>query len=146
MTAIGDIDGDGLGDFAIAAENATPFNRNNVGMAYIVYGRARAPLPGQNFFQGRYSGILSLNAVGTFVPFPPNDPNFNQIYNIRGTQMFGPAVTPPPLGIGTGEGLAPFFQPHGITSLASWPDITGDGTPELLIGMKLADSVAAPPR
>ena len=129
LANIGDLDGDGLNDFAIAAQTATPFNRNNVGMVYTIYGRQRRLNPNNpQLQQGRYSGILELNKVGTFVNFPPGDPNFQTIFNIRGTQMYHPAVG------GAGN--------DGITSLASWRDITGDGSPELLIGCRRDSDVA----
>jgi len=124
---IGDFNLDGVDDFVIVAKTASPFTYGPVGMAYLVYGRPRTVDPNLAFAQGRYSGVNDLNTVGTFVPFPPNNPNFEAIWNIRGTQFFHP-----PCGPGGGD---------GIFSVVGYPDITGDGIPELIFGARRNDSV-----
>jgi len=124
---IGDFNLDGINDFVIVARTASPFTFGPVGMAYLVYGRARTVDPNVTFAQGRYSGINDLNTVGTFVPFAPNNPNFQAIWNIRGTQFYHP-----PVGPGGND---------GITSIVGYPDITGDGIPEIVFGGPRADSV-----
>ena len=123
ITPLGDLDADGIADFAIAAQRATPFNRNGVGMVYVVYGRDRRidPFFEFGFVQGRYAGVLDLNGVGVFAN------NIPVVFKIRGTQMFHPSVGP--------GGSA------GITALTNWNDITGDGLPELVISCLYADSV-----
>jgi len=37
--SIGDLDGDGKGDFAIGAMLADPFARRDAGEVYVIYGR-----------------------------------------------------------------------------------------------------------
>src|SRR5439155_8827027 len=37
IAGIGDLDGDSLSEFAIAAESATPFSRTRVGTVYLIY-------------------------------------------------------------------------------------------------------------
>jgi len=144
FTPMGDVDGDGIDDFAIAAQTASPFNQTGVGEAYLIYGRQRRVDPdaenGQ-FSQGRYSGVIDLNTVGTFVPFPPTDPRFESLFNIRGNVLPMPNVTQPPFGFGS----------LGITDLANMSNITAffdtgtdedlDRTPELVIGYPYADSI-----
>jgi len=124
---VGDFNGDGVDDFVVVARTATPFTYGPVGMAYLVYGRPRTVDPNITFAQGRYSGVIDLNTVGTFVPFAPTNPNFESIWNIRGTQFFHP-----PAGPGGSD---------GIFSVVGYPDVTGDGLPELLFGARRADSV-----
>ncbi|NUQ47670.1 MAG: FG-GAP repeat protein [Phycisphaerae bacterium] len=121
---LGDFDFDGIADFAIAARWATPFARTNVGMVYVIYGRPRFG----GILQGRYGGFQSLNAVGQFEDIPPTDPFYQQVFTIRGTQLYGPQTY--------GGGA-----PHGIASIAGWPDITGDGLPELLVGAPFYDTI-----
>lgn len=126
IAPLGDLDLDGLDDFAIVAETASPFNAPRVGEVYVIYGRERRinldlaqVLP---FSSGRYAGSVSLNTVGSFVPFPPTDPRYQTIFNIRGTII-------PQMPSITGETL-------GITSLVSIPNMSvfnpdfGAGNPE----------------
>lgn len=134
FTPLGDIDNDGLDDFAIVAETASPGNNTRVGEVYVIYGRRRTldvDLPTFPFAQGRYAGINSLATVGTFVSFPLSDPRFETIFNVRGNVIPFMAVTQPPFGLGS----------FGITSVGRVGDLTEDGLPELLIGAPLADSV-----
>jgi len=59
---LGDLDNDGLDDFAIVAEAASPFGEFSSGEVYTIYGRQRQidpDVPNSAFFQGRYSGILA---------------------------------------------------------------------------------------
>lgn len=131
FTPLGDLDLDGLPDFAIGSQTASPENQLGVGETYIIYGRQRTVNPDSPNFQyaqGRYAGINNLNTVGTFVPFLPTDPRYNTLFNIRGTRLPGQ-----PYG-GLAGGL-------GVESLAVMPDVTGDGLPELLIGLPFSDGI-----
>jgi hypothetical protein len=122
---LGDLDGDGLDDFAIIAESASPFGTTSSGTVYSIYGRPRSIDPNDPnalLSQGRYSGVLSLNTVGTFVPFAPSDPRFRRFFRIRGQVMphshESTAVIPT----------------LGVTSVTAMPDVTGDGLPEIIAG------------
>ncbi|MFQ5412071.1 MAG: integrin alpha, partial [Phycisphaerae bacterium] len=98
-----------------------------------IYGRERRLDPNVarllEFKTGRYAGVISLNTVGSFVPFPPNDPRHETIFNIRGTII--PQMAP--LGLGASM---------GITDLAGIPDMTADGLPELLVGAPFNDTLS----
>ncbi|MFQ5429468.1 MAG: integrin alpha [Phycisphaerae bacterium] len=136
---MGDVDGDGLADFAIAAGRDSPFNFAGVGMVYLIYGRQRQINPdaaaNSPLAQGRYAGVIDLNTVGTFVA------GSNTLFNIRGNQIPHPAVNPltAPGGLGS----------LGITDLAPMPNLTPadlnddnpDTTPELVIGSPYNDSI-----
>lgn len=127
FSPLGDLDGDGLADFAIVSETASPFNNPRVGEVYVIYGRQRRIDPDLAqllpFGTGRYAGINSLNTVGSFVPFPPEDPRFQTLFNVRGHIM------PAPDTFGTN---------FGTTSVARLTDQTGDGRPEILVGTPLS--------
>jgi len=130
FTTLGDVDGDGLSEFAIVSESARPNGNARVGEVAIVYGRERrlstnliGILP---FGTGRYAGVNSINTIGSFVPFPPTDPRFRQFFNTRGHQIAMQAA-----------GANPF----GVTSVARIDDITFDGTQELLIGFPLGSNM-----
>lgn len=127
FAGIGDFNLDGVNDFVVVARTASPFTYGPVGMAYLVYGRPRTVDPNLAFSQGRYSGVIDLNTVGTFVPFGPTNPNFEAIWNVRGSQFYHP-----PVGPGGSSGL---------TSVVGYPDITGDGLPEIVFGSPRSDSV-----
>lgn len=141
FAAMGDIDSDGMADFAIGAQAASPFNYSfpNVGEAYIIYGRQRTPDPdllATGFAQGRLSGVIGLSTVGTFKTFPPTDDRYRSIFNVRGNIIPGSQTGP--------------WGSLGFTSLAKMPNITSllddvdpaDDTPELLIGLAYADSLS----
>ena len=40
VSNLGDINGDGIDDFIIGAQNADPNSRSNAGAAYVIFGRA----------------------------------------------------------------------------------------------------------
>ena len=127
---LGDVDGDGLAEFAIVSESASPNGNAGVGEVAIVYGRERrlndnliGILP---FGTGRYAGVNSINTIGSFVPFPPTDPRYRQFFNTRGHQIAMQASTGPTLG---------------VTSIARVDDMTFDGTQELIIGFPLGSNM-----
>lgn len=140
---LGDLDGDGLDDFAIVAETATPFGLQGVGQVYSIYGRARridAAVPNAAFTQGRFSGVLSLNTVGSWIDFPSSDPRFRDYFKIRGNSMPNSHE-----GSSTNNTL-------GITSVVAMPDVTDDlvtlptgqqvGRPEMFAGAPYSEDIS----
>ncbi|HPF40967.1 MAG TPA: hypothetical protein P5081_09035 [Phycisphaerae bacterium] len=130
FAAIGDLDGDGLGDFAVTGETASPFNNPRVGEVHVIYGRERRLDPELAelfpFGTGRYAGILSVNTIGSFVAFPPSDPRFNRIFNVRGHTIYMPTST---------------GGSFGVTDISGVTDFTGDGHSELLVGHPLTAGI-----
>ena len=121
FAALGDLDLDGLADFAIGQETASPFGAPNAGEVDVIYGRRRFTDPDAPDFesnQGRFAGVLDLNTVGSFTS------SGSGIFNIRGSRL-------PNTGDGSGDiqgdGL-------GVTSIIGMPDLTGDLRPEIMVG------------
>lgn len=135
---LGDLDGDGIDDFAILAENASPFGiqlGGGPGQVYAIYGRSRAinpDIPNAPFFQGRFSGLLSLNTVGKWIDFAANDPRFRNFFRIRGQSMAH-----------THESTTsrPGTPSLGVTYMTVLPDVTGDERAEMLVGAPFTTDV-----
>ncbi|HWL93894.1 MAG TPA: integrin alpha [Phycisphaerae bacterium] len=125
IAPLGDLDNDGNDDFGLVGETASPFNIGRVGEVYVVYGRERRLPPdfasAAGFSSGRYSGLISVNTISSFVPFPAGDPRRELFFNIRGHII-------PQTDLLSNAGNI------GITSLAVLPDITEDGRPEFVFG------------
>jgi hypothetical protein len=108
MAGVGDFDDDGTADFVMVAQFGSPRNLGPYGEAYLVYG----------LDNGRFGDRLAANSVSK---------------TVSGALFEGPTV----------RGLGPIQETIdpttlGITSVASMPDISGDGRNEILFGMPLA--------
>lgn len=105
-TSIRDFDTDGVADFILISRYGNPRSAGPVGEGYLIYGQNRR----------RFGGAIPANSVSSTIP---------------GVILEAPPVRLTPDGFnlpGTGASL-------GITS-ASWiPDLTGDGRPEILVGL-----------
>lgn len=111
ITSIGDFDADGVDDFAIVARFGNPRNAGLVGEAYLIYG------PDQT----RFGGDIAANSIGEAVP---------------GVIMEAPPVRSDPRM--TDRLLCIIPEPsksQGITDISSIRDISGDGRPEIMVGM-----------
>ncbi len=88
LSEAGDLDGDGHGDFVIAARYGKPFFRNPSGIgqgeAYVIYGGSGA---------GRLAGEYNLNSVGTetlrgiALPGIPTVDNTDETYGLDGVTL-----------------------------------------------------------
>ena len=111
MTNVSDFDADGVEDFVLVAQFGNPRNFGNIGEAYLLYGQSGA----------RFGGIINVNSVSTTIP---------------GVIFEGPPNRLSPL-----HEEDVLFTPRGITSASYIPDLSGDGRPELLMGMALVDGM-----
>ncbi|MEK6677069.1 MAG: hypothetical protein AABZ47_15625 [Planctomycetota bacterium] len=106
ISSIGDFDADGVADFVLIAQFGNPRNFGLVGEGYIIYGLNRV----------RFGGDIPVNAVAE---------------SISGTILEAPPVREfTNFGVITGD-----VHTNGITSVSSIRDLTGDGRPEIMIGL-----------
>jgi hypothetical protein len=121
-TSLGDFDGDGADDFITVARFGRPFERGNVGSAYMVYGTKGK----------RYGSDIYLNSFGTE-------------YRGCGFAMGRTKVANGWLTSGDtlSEAADPRSTPvtEGITAVSWIEDLTGDGKPELLFSVPYAEEV-----
>ncbi|MGB0716667.1 MAG: hypothetical protein ACPGXK_12360 [Phycisphaerae bacterium] len=111
ISAISDFDDDGVDDFIVAARFGNPRNVGLVGEAYCFYG-----LDGT-----RFGGQIVANSVAE---------------TVSGFIMEAPPVRQSP---STSEGLLCRIEglgrSEGITDIDFAPDMSGDGRPEILVGL-----------
>ncbi len=112
IATLGDFDADGVDDFAVVARFGNPRNSGLVGEGYLIYGHD----------QTRFGGDIASNSIGEAVPgvimeAPPvrSDPTMSDGF---------PCIIPEP------------SKSEGITDIGSIRDISGDGRPEIMVGMK----------
>jgi hypothetical protein len=108
MSRIGDFDADGLDDFVLVAQFGNPRHVGPVGEAYGIYGMD----------QIRFGGSLPVNSIGEAVSgvifeAPPVRP----IYNFQDRLVEG-------------------ARTDGISDVSFITDLTGDGRPEILFGLR----------
>jgi len=119
LTPVGDLDGDGIGDFVIVAQFAKPglstIEGLGIGEAYVIFG-------------GPYLGgkRWKLNATGVQ----------GEVNSLPGLVLTGLGTVP--------TGLVPVAGDQaGISSVLAVPDQDEDGRPELVFGFPEANSGAA---
>ena len=110
-TSLGDFDSDEADDFILVARFGNPFERGNVGAAYLVYGEQ-----GQ-----RFGGDINLNSVGT---------EYRGTEFAMGRGIGGFAFDP---NTGMFGRLPPVTD--GITTVTSIEDLNADGRPEIIFGL-----------
>ena len=116
-TQLGDFDGDGAGDFVVVARFGRPFERGNIGSAYLVYG-----LPGQRFGSDVYLNSYGTEYRGCAFAMGHAGPYYRlSFFN------------------GTGSTLEPATD--GLMSVATIEDLTGDGRPEIIFGAPYVEQV-----
>lgn len=113
-TSLGDFDGDGADDLVIVARWGRPFERGNVGSAYLVYGT-----PGQRFGSDIFLNSYGLEYRGCMFASGHAGRDYQFAYYYTG-------VDAPPIT-------------EGITAVTSIEDLTGDGRPEILFGVPYAE-------
>ncbi|HON65277.1 MAG TPA: integrin alpha [Phycisphaerae bacterium] len=114
-TSLGDFDGDGADDFIVVARWGRPFERGNVGSAYLVYG-----MPGQ-----RFGGDVHMNSFGT---------------EYRGCSFASGHAGPwYKYSYYYGGNSSTETVTDGIVAVSTIEDLSGDGRPEILFGLPYAE-------
>lgn len=121
-TSLGDFDGDGADDFITVARLGRPFERGNIGSAYLVYG-----MSGQ-----RYGGEIPLNSFGL---------TYRGMEFASGRTKVGGYILDG--GDPVAEAAQWFSTPvtQGICAVAAIEDLTGDGSPEILFGLPYVEQM-----
>jgi len=116
ISTVGDFDADGVEDFVIVAQKGNARNNGPVGEAYLIYGQQEIgadglPTGGPGI---RFGGSIGVNSVSE---------------SVSGTVFEAPPVRDNLI-------LASDPRTDGITDASFIPDISGDGRPELLFGLR----------
>lgn len=164
VTDLGDVNGDGIDDFAIAASPADPPGRSNAGEVYVIFGTTNgfAPvfdvstLDGTNGFviQGanagdRIGGVLDgadVNGDGfadilmSALSNTTNGTNAGAAFVLFGSDQ-GFSATVDLAAIGTTEGLSLFGPELGdfFGFISDAGDFNGDGVGDFIIGARGGD-------
>ena len=121
ITALGDINGDGIGDFAISAPYSEP---GDPGRVWVIYGKA-----------GGYTSDINLDALNTVgVPSQFNtNPTFDSSV---GSLILNEKAT---YNAATGKWTQSTVDEWFGVSIRAGGDINGDGIDDFIIGARYAD-------
>ncbi|MBU0717786.1 MAG: integrin alpha, partial [Planctomycetes bacterium] len=114
-SGVGDFDADGVDDFVLVAQYGNPRNFGRIGEAYLVYGQVLAR-DGAEPTGLRFGGALAVNTISETIP--------------------GVIFEAPPLRNSFGTIPSSDARTDGISDVDFVPDLTGDGRPELLFGLR----------
>ncbi|MFD4840399.1 Ig-like domain-containing protein [Achromobacter sp. NPDC058515] len=106
MNAVGDVNGDGIVDFVIAAPRETAFGMAEAGNAYLVFGQRGGFAPTMELKDIRQYGVL---LQGTEVGEQLGDVKNDMGKNAHGNLWFGSSTTVSTLGDINGDGVADFI-------------------------------------
>jgi len=106
--SLGDYDNDGADDFLIVARYGQPFERGKVGSAFLIYG---IPPEEGDGIGGKYGSEININNWGD---------------DYRGTIFVMGQILPSTNNLGENT--------DGLTSVTRFQDMTGDGSPEIIMG------------
>lgn len=162
MSSVGDINGDGLIDFAIGAPGADRTGANDVGAVYVVFGRSAvnsdidvATLNGSNGFKVTGNNLAQNSALGSslaaigdinndkrsdFIIGTPSD----RAYIIFGAATFTASLDVAALSGNNGLTLtAATANDRFGDAVAGGSDINGDGIDDFVVGAPLVNSAGA---
>ena len=121
ITALGDINGDGIGDFAIAAPYSEP---GDPGRVWVIYGKA-----------GGYTSDINLDALNTVGV--PSQFNTNPMFDSSvGSLILNEKAT---YNSATGKWTQSTVDEWFGVSIRAGGDINGDGINDFIIGARYAD-------
>ena len=158
----GDVNGDGLGDLLVAAQNADPRGRGNAGTTFVVFGRGdNASIDLSKIGSGggfRIDGAAANDRLGSAVA-RAGDMNGDGLSDVivgareadnRGRSASGSAYVifgkPTSDAVDTAalgsQGFridGPAAGDRGASSVSGAGDVNGDGRPDVMLGAPLAD-------
>ena len=157
----GDVNGDGLGDVVVAAQNADPYGRRDAGTAFVIFGRAdNASIDLARIGSGgfRIDGAVTNDRLGSSVA-RAGDMNGDGLSDLivgareadnRGRSASGSAYVvfgkPTSAAVDVANLGAQGFQIDGpaagdraASSVSGAGDVNGDGRPDVMLGAPLAD-------
>ena len=158
----GDVNGDGLGDLLVAAQNADPRGRSNAGTTFVVFGRGdNASIDLSKIGSGggfRIDGAVTTDRLGSAVA-RAGDMNGDGLSDVivgareadnRGRSASGSAYVifgkPTSDAVDTAALGSQGFRIDGpaagdraASSVSGAGDVNGDGRPDVMLGAPLAD-------
>ena len=162
LARAGDVNGDGLGDFVVAAQTADPYGRRDAGTAFVVFGRAdNASIDLSKIGSGggfRIDGAVTSDRLGSAVA-RAGDMNGDGLSDVivgareadnRGRSASGSAYVvfgkPTSSAVDVANLGSQGFRIDGpaagdraASNVSGAGDVNGDGLPDVMLGAPLAD-------